>query len=130
MSHFTKAESQIKDIRILKKVCDKMGFPVEENATARGYEGKNLKGDYVIRLKGPYDIALIKENNDTYSLHTDWFRGHVAKQVGNNFGTLKQNYSIEIVRQEAENRGMQLEEERLSDGTVRFHLKERMYNRA
>jgi hypothetical protein len=54
----------------------------------------------------------------------------VEKQVGRDFGLLKQMYSAEIIRNEAESRGMMLEEERLANGTVRFHIRERVYNRA
>jgi hypothetical protein len=130
LSHFTKTESQIRDIRVLKKACDNMGLEIVANANSRGYQGKSMKGDYVIKLKGPYDIALIQESNGNYSLHTDWYQGHVEKQVGRDFGLLKQMYSAEIIRNEAESRGMMLEEERLANGTVRFHIRERVYNRA
>lgn len=130
MSHFTKAESQIKDINVLQQACQDMNLTITANEKARGYRGNSLKGDFVIKLKGPYDIALQLENDGTYSLHTDWFGGSVAKQVGKNFGLLKQAYGIAAVRMEAESRGMMLEEEKMKDGTVRFHIREKVYNRA
>ena len=52
------------------------------------YENKT-KGDYVIRLKGPYDIALNQQPDGTFGLTADLWNGHVEKEVGQNYG----NYS-------------------------------------
>jgi hypothetical protein len=58
MSHFTTIQTQIRDEAALRAACREMGFIVESNAEARGYSSNRIKGDLVIRLKGPYDIAV------------------------------------------------------------------------
>jgi hypothetical protein len=58
MSHFTTIETQIRDIPALREACRELGLTVLESTMARGYNGNTLKGDYVIRLRGPYVVAL------------------------------------------------------------------------
>lgn len=58
MSHFTTIETQLRDIDALRSALGELGVTLHEKATARGYANNTLKSDYVIRLKGPYDIAL------------------------------------------------------------------------
>ena len=57
MSHFTEIKTQIKDIEALRLACQELGLNLLQNAEARGYYENKTKGDYVIQLKGLYDIA-------------------------------------------------------------------------
>ena len=68
MSHFTEIKTQIKDIEALRCACRELGFALLQNAEARGYYENKTKGDYVIQLKGPYDIALNKQPDGTFGL--------------------------------------------------------------
>ena len=68
MSHFTEIKTQIKDIEALHAACQELGLTLLQNAEARGYYENKTKGDYVIQLKGPYDIALNKQPDGTYGL--------------------------------------------------------------
>ena len=68
MSHFTTVTTQIKDITALRCACRELGIEVLESAQARGYSTNTTRGDYVLRLKGPYDIALNKQPDGTYGL--------------------------------------------------------------
>jgi hypothetical protein len=38
-------------------------------------------GDYVVRLKGPSDIAVNQQPDATSGLTTDWWDGHIEKEV-------------------------------------------------
>jgi hypothetical protein len=58
MSHITTIKTQIKDINALRAACTELGLPLLENASARGYAESTRHGDYVIKLGGPYDIAV------------------------------------------------------------------------
>lgn len=86
MSHFTTINTQIKDVSALRSAVKEMGFELLSNTDARGFATMKQHGDYVIRLKGPYDIAVNKQQDGTFGLTTDWFNGHVEKEVGPNFG--------------------------------------------
>src|SRR6266436_827573 len=72
MSHFTTIQTQIKDIDALRETCAEMGFGLLQNVAARGI-GTEQRGDYIIRLAGPCDIALQHEANGTFGLSTDWW---------------------------------------------------------
>ncbi|MEK5071703.1 DUF1257 domain-containing protein [Sporosarcina sp. FSL K6-1508] len=120
MSHFTSIKTSIKDIESLKVAAQSLGLIVVENQKARGYMGQKIKGDYVIKLKGPYDIALIKQASGTYEIVTDWWNGHVAKEVGPNGGQLLQNYGVVCAMKIAKERGLEVQHEKLKDGSIRI----------
>src|SRR5215210_4438064 len=105
MSHFTTITTQIKDIAALKAACNELGLGVLENTTARGYSTNSTKGDHVIRLRGPYDIAVNKQPDGTFGLTTHWWDGHVEKEVGSKFGRLLQLYAVHKATAEARKRG-------------------------
>jgi|GEM_PF-1247358 len=64
MSHFTTIRTQIRDIDALRGACTELGFQLIQNAEARGFF-QSTKGEYVIQLKGPYDIAVNKQPDET-----------------------------------------------------------------
>ena len=68
MSHFTEIKTQIKDIEALRLACLEMGLTLLQNADARGYYENKTKGEYVVQLQGPYDIALNKQADSTFGL--------------------------------------------------------------
>ncbi len=121
MSHFTTIQTQIKDIRALGKACAELGLELTENAVARGYGNNTNPGQYVIRLKGPYDIAVNKERNH-FGLTTDWWGGHVEKEVGKNYGRLLQMYGVHKATLEARKRGYRVARENQSNGEIRLTL--------
>ena len=73
MSHFTTIETQIRDVSALRAACSELGLTIESNAQARGYSLNRIKGDLVIRLKGPYDIAVNRHEDGTFRLTRDWW---------------------------------------------------------
>ena len=90
MSHFTEIKTQIKDIEALRSACHELGLSLVQNAEARGYYENKTKGDYVVQLNGPYDIALNKQPDGTYGLTADFYQGHVEAEVGQGYGKLLQ----------------------------------------
>ena len=120
MSHFTTITTQIKDIAAVRSACRELGVQVLENTTARGYHTNTMEGDYVIRLKGPYDVALKKQPDGTYGLTTDWWDGHVEKEVGKNFGKLLQLYGVYKATAEARKRGHMVQRKQQKDGAIRL----------
>lgn len=121
MSHFTTIKTQIKDIEALRSACKEMGLTLLQNAEARGFAENKLKGDYVIQLKGPYDVALNKEG-DAYGLTTDWWSGHVEKEVGSNFGKLLQLYGVHKATMEARKKGLGVLRRAKQDGSIKLIL--------
>ena len=122
MSHFTTIKTQIKDIDTLSAALREMGLALFPNANARGYYQNSIKGDYVIRLKGPYDVALNKQPDGSYELTTDWWEGHVEKEVGANFGKLLQLYGVHKVIREGKRKGYSIQRNLQVDGTIKLTL--------
>jgi hypothetical protein len=122
MSHFTTIKTQIKDIEALKLACGEMGLALLNNATARGYNENTRTGDYVIELNGPYDIAVNKQADGTYGLTTDWWAGHVEKEVGQNYGKLLQLYGVHKASLEARKKGLSVLRRQQQNGSIKLVL--------
>jgi hypothetical protein len=106
MSHFTEIKTQIKDIEALRLAVQELGLTLLQNAEARGYYENKTKGDYVIQLKGPYDIALNKQADGSFALTADLWQGHVEKEVGQNYGKLLQLYGVHKATIEGRKKGL------------------------
>jgi len=124
MSHFTTIQTQIRDLEALSDASVEMGFQLLANTQCRGYAGMTRLAPHVIKLKGPYDIAVepSKENDGSYGLTTDWWDGHVAKEVGTGYGRLLQSYGIHKTMREARSRGLRSTRRIEADGSVLLTL--------
>jgi len=122
MSHFTSIDVQVKDIAALRAACQELGLDMLENTEARGYGSNRIHGDFVIRLKGPYDVALQRQPDGTYRLTADLWQGHVEKELGNGFGRLKQLYGVHKATLESRKRGLSVRRQNRADGTIHLAL--------
>jgi len=121
MSHFVSIQTQIKDLEALRLACAELGLRIEANAEARGI-GTQQRADHVIRLNGPCDIAVQPQANGTFGLSTDWWGGHVEKEVGANYGRLLQLYAVHKTAREARKRGLTIQRRSLANGTIQVVL--------
>ena len=122
MSHFTTIQTQIKDIDSLREACAELGLALLPNAEARGYGSTRQRGEFIIRLKGPYDVALNRQTDGTYGLSTDWWEGHVEREVGSNYGRLLQLYAVHKTAREARKRGLSVQRTQRTDGSIKLTL--------
>ncbi len=122
MSHFTEIKTQIKDIEALRLAVQEMGLTLLQNAGARGYYENKTKGDFVIRLKGPYDIALNKQPDGSYALTADLWQGHVEKEVGQKYGKLLQLYGVHKASIEARKKGLSVLRRPQQNGAIKLVL--------
>lgn len=120
MSRFTTIQTQIKDLDALRSALTEMNLALFPNAKARGYSTTEITGDFVIRLSGPYDIAVNKQHDGTYGLTTDWWGGHVEKEVGPNFGRLLQLYGVHKAMREARKKGLSVSRKAQADGSIKL----------
>ena len=120
MSHFATIETQIRDIAALGAACAEMGVTLTENAEARGYGANKVRGDYVVRLRGPYDIAVNRQPSGAYGLTADWWDGHVEREAGANFGRLLQLYGVCKAQAEARRKGYTTRRQTLGDGSIKL----------
>jgi hypothetical protein len=122
MSHFTSIQTQIRDIPALQAACRELGLTLLESTLARGYSSNTLKGDYVIRLRGPYDVALNRQPDGRYGLTTDWWAGHVEQEVGKGYGRLLQLYGVHKAQAEARRKGYTTRRQQLGDGSIKLTI--------
>ena len=122
MSHFTTIHTQIKDIEALRSACQEMGLNLLQNTEARGYYENKTKGDYVIQLKGPYDIALNKQPDGSIALTADLWNGHVEKEVGQGYGKLLQLYGVHKATFEARKKGLSVLRRQQQNGSIKLVL--------
>jgi hypothetical protein len=122
MSHFTEIKTQIKDIDALRSACLELGLPLLQNTEARGYYENKTKGDYIIQLKGPYDIALNKQADGTFGLTADLWQGHVEKEVGPGYGKLLQFYGVHKATLEARKKGLSVLRRHQQNGSIKLVL--------
>ena len=122
MSHFTTIKTQIKDIEALRSACQEMGLSLLQNAEARGYYENKTKGDYVIRLKGPYDIALNKQPDGSFGLTADLWNGHVEQEVGQGYGKLLQLYGVHKATLEARKKGHLVRRSQQQNGSIKLTI--------
>lgn len=122
MSHFATLTTRIRDLDALAEACRELGLDLVRNAVARGYGSNQKQGDAVLRLKGPYDIALNRQPDGTYGLTTDWWGGHVEKEVGANYGRLLQLYALHKAQIEARRKGYSTRRQTLKDGSIKLTI--------
>jgi Protein of unknown function (DUF1257) len=120
MSHFTTIKTQIKDIQALRSACQELGLTVQQDAMARGYYTNTTKGDFVIQLKGPYDIALNQQQDGSFGLTADFWDGHVERKVGKNYGKLLQLYAVHKATSEARKKGHLTRRSQQRDGSIKL----------
>lgn len=120
MSHFVTIKTQIKDIEALKSACSELGLAVLQSAKARGYGGSEVQADHVIRLKGPFDVALNREKTGTFALSTDWWGGHVEKEIGKDYSKLIQLYAVHKTIREARKKGHLVKRQNQQDGSIKL----------
>jgi len=115
MSHFTTIKTQIRDVEALRSACAELDLELIPNAEARGYYTQTTKGEYVIRLKGPYDVALNRQADGSFAITADRFADHVEAEVGPNFGKLTQLYAVHKATAEARKKGWTVQRKQVGD---------------
>ena len=123
MSHFTTIQTQVRDSEALADACAELGVELLRDTRARGYAAQTRHGDLVIKLKGPYDIAANRsETDDAYELTTDWWGGHVEKEVGPEYGRLIQLYGVHKTIREAQKKRLRVTRRQETDGSIKLTL--------
>lgn len=126
MSHWVNIEVQIKDLLALADACAEMRLSFEraqqgQKVKARGYYG-TADCDAVIRLKGPYDVALNRDASGNYVPQVDYYGG-AAKEIGQNGCTLVKLYGAHKVMREMRAKGYAVTRTNNSAGQVLLSIK-------
>jgi hypothetical protein len=114
MSHFTEVQTVIKDLVILKKVLEKMGYTVhDDHRQIRGYQGNLADAELCIDTKTQYDIGVVKTANG-YALMADWdmLQGKAGIEQATFVKAVNKNYAYEKVMAEVKKKGYTVVEEK------------------
>ena len=126
MSHFTTILTQIRDAEALADACAELGVELLHDTEARGFAESTRHGELVVRLQGPYDIAANRANpndgTEPYELTTDWWNGHVEREVGPNYGRLLQLYGVHKTMREAAKKRLHVTRRQETDGSIKLTL--------
>ena len=76
----------------------------------------------MIKLKGPYDVALNRKDNGAYALEADHWQGHVDKDLGSGFGRLLQLYGVHKASREARRKGYTVRRRSHRDGSIKLTI--------
>jgi hypothetical protein len=118
MSHFTTIKTEVRDLDALGEACSELGFQLHQNTPCRGYAGATRDAHRTIVLKGPYDVAVDPQQDGTFGLTTDWWGGHVEREVGAGYGRLLQAYGVHKTCREAKLRGLRATRTTEADGSI------------
>ena len=119
MSHFTTIKTKCTDQDLLVKSIQQIGYVAKIGKfNCRGYQGNKTTVDILISLKGGYDIGFVYKDNN-YEMVADWWGINEIDET-EFVQSLNQQYSIFSTTQELQNKGFSLDQETLSNGTVRL----------
>jgi len=116
----TQIQIRIRDLDLLHDACNELGLTLQPDSDCRTFAGAVRKVPHVIKLKGPYDIAVDPSpaKDGTYCLTTEWRDGHVAREVGTGFGRLLQTYGVHATIREASLHGLRCTRRTRADGSI------------
>lgn len=107
MSHFTTVETKIKNLVMLQRVIEKLGYKLKLNEThVRGYRNELTEVDFVIDTKSSIDIG-IKKVGETYSFVSDWenLETHAGIEQKDFLKQITKAYAYENVMTEIKKKG-------------------------
>ncbi len=129
MSHFTKVATKINDLVALKKALDQLGWKYQhaeqgQSVVVRGYKGATMNAEMSINM-GKYDIAVLKQEDGTYTLEADWWGIETTRGVKEEEAVKQLNhaYAYQRVVAAVEDQGYQIDQNAVQkDGTIKLSV--------
>ena len=118
MSHFTRIETKLRDIGVVKEALQEMGYAVRERANVRGYNaGAEAHADLVIEAEDGRDIGF-RQVGDQVEIVADFWNRPIDQVKF--LKRVTQQYAYRMIIQRAEEQGFQVvKTERQDDGSIR-----------
>lgn len=123
MSHISKIELEVNDLRTLDRACRRLGLQlVKGQKTFKWFGRKAGDCDHAIRVpEAEYEIGITSVDG-IYQLECDYYDRLIGQAIGENGGLLKQAYAVEKTKAEARRKGY-LAIEKETDTGVRLHVR-------
>lgn len=114
MSHFTKINSRIKNLEILKQTLNEMNIPWEVNTKITGWRRNRRKTDIAINFSGELKLGLVGENDD-YVVLCDWYT--MSRSDYTQWDKIQTQYALNTIKEQAKVQGWEIENiEQTSEG--------------
>lgn len=114
MSHFTKINSRIKNLDILKQTLDEMNIPWEVNTKIIGWRGKRRRANIAINFNGEFKLGLVGKNAD-YNVVCDWYT--MSRDDYTQWDKIQIQYALNTIKEQAKVQGWEIENiEQTSEG--------------
>jgi hypothetical protein len=128
MSHFVTIRTQLREREHLLQALRDLGFSFkeEEGSKVRGDATREEQAEIVADAGGGYGIGFrLKEGE--YEVVADWYSIQSATSLRRErfFQQLKQRYAYHVIRNQAKEQNLIVEEEKLEDGNIVLVLSER-----
>jgi len=112
MSHIATVEMKIKDMKVLKKVCEQLGLSTKQVKDYVFYDNTKASGLSIQLNNWRYPIVV----KDDGSIVFDNYNGSWGKVE--HLQQLQQAYSTEIAKQQLRKQGYMVKETKLANGKV------------
>lgn len=102
MSHITKITTKFRDLNAVETAADVLGTLElrRDQKTFRAWGGSRPACDAALHIKGAaensFEIGLVADGNGAYDAQCDFWDGSVARAAGPDLARLKQEYSIAL----------------------------------
>ena len=118
MSHLTSMKANITDIQTVTQVCDELGWTLVQGGEMTWWSGTK-RVDYVVSgFHRNRSMGLVRNANGGYDIVCD----DMDTAAVNKF---KQQHSVETVKASAKRKRLTVQQEQLTNGTVRVTLRGR-----
>jgi hypothetical protein len=102
MSHSVNIKTQFKEVNLLLKTFESMGWMIVENAKCKTYPSdpsKDIVHRYVAKNpKGGYDVGIDLDQEGMAKFTCDFYDRSIAEQLGANLQAVKQGYAMNQVK--------------------------------
>ena len=70
MSHFTRVRTKLRNLSVVQRALEDLGYKVEADSKVRGH-GHRADADLVVRMDGKYDIGFTERRNGDVDMVAD-----------------------------------------------------------
>lgn len=123
MSHLSKIDVSITNLKALKKAVTKLGGEFKENQKEFiYYAGNKGKCEHAASFQNcSYELGIVKKDAKTFDLEWDpYYQGNLTKVLGNKAEKLKQQYAYFCAKDAALMQGFTTTEKVEKDGTIKL----------
>ena len=134
MSHFTKVNTQIKELALLKRAIETAGFTcVDAQGELIKIKGWNHDtADVLMEIKttGPYSIGVIQNNETgTFEFVADWWGVETYNEITKEdfLNTITQKYAYNTIMDKIKEKGFNIVSDE-TDNSKHIHIVVRRWN--